>query len=79
MSGAIPLFPPTLLHGMPRDDCTHYLGGGSWPRGFPHTLELKLAVQIEVVEGRAGPSEREEDVSCVISNGSFCVLNVFGL
>jgi hypothetical protein len=39
----------------------------------------KLAVQIEVVEGRAGPSEREGDVSCVIANGSFCVLNVFEL
>jgi hypothetical protein len=59
MSGAIPLFPPTFLHIMPRGDCTHYLVGSNWPRGFPYTLELKLAVQIEVVEGRAGPSERE--------------------
>jgi hypothetical protein len=64
---------------MPRDDCTHYLGGSSWLRGFPHTLELKLAVQIEVVGGWAGPSERQDDVSCVISNESFYVLNVFGL
>ena len=77
IGGVIPL-PPTFLHSMPRDDCTR-LGGSSWPRSFPHTLELKLAVQIEVVEGWAGPSEREGDVSREISNGSFCGLNVFGV
>jgi len=59
MSGAIPL-PPTFLHSMPMDDCTHYLGGSNWPRSFLHTLEIKLAVQIGWSRAGPGPASGRE-------------------